>query len=54
MITAGHEIVTIRGRKLAAIRDALNAGRLLEVQQKGDNATKNETTVSEIRFAVAQ
>jgi hypothetical protein len=53
VIMAGHETVTLLGRKLVTIRDALNAGRLLEVKQQDDNSAENETAVSEIRFAVA-
>ncbi|WP_043581915.1 hypothetical protein [Geminisphaera colitermitum] len=57
VIAAGKETVTVLGRKLTVVRDALNAGRLLEVKIKpaaGDCETaENETTVSEIRFAVA-
>lgn len=56
VLKASQETITILGRKLATLRDALNAGRLLEVTvaKPGDCAEKNETTVSEIRFAVAQ
>ncbi|AHF92559.1 hypothetical protein OPIT5_22300 [Opitutaceae bacterium TAV5] len=59
VITAGQETVTVLGRKLVTLRDALNSGRLLEVTvtakpTAGDSAAENETTVSEIRFGVVQ
>lgn len=59
VITADQETITVLGRKLIVLRDALNSGRLLEVTVTAkptadDCTTENETTVSEIRFAVAQ
>ncbi|EIP99252.1 hypothetical protein OpiT1DRAFT_03765 [Opitutaceae bacterium TAV1] len=52
VITAGQETVTVLGRKLVTLRDALNSGRLLEVTVTkpiaGDCAAENEPSVSQL------
>ena len=51
-----EEIVTVQGRGLAAVRDALDAGALLILRVKPGrlpSASSEETTVTGITFAVA-
>ena len=51
-----EEIVTVQGRGLAAVRDALDAGALLVLRVKPGrvpSAPTDETTVTGITFAVA-
>jgi hypothetical protein len=51
-----QEIVTVQGRGLAVVRDALDAGELLVLRAKAGrllSAPTDETTVTGITFAVA-
>jgi hypothetical protein len=56
VIRVEDEIVTVQGRGLAAVRDALDAGALLVLRVKPGrvpSAPPDETTVTGITFAVA-
>ena len=56
VIRVEDEIVTVQGRGLAAVRDALDAGALLVLRVKpgrAPSAPPDETTVTGITFAVA-
>lgn len=56
VIRVEEELVTVQGRGLAAVRDALDAGALLVLRVKpgrAPSAPPDETSVSGITFAVA-
>ena len=56
VIRVEEEIVTVQGRSLAVVRDALDAGALLVLRVKpgrAPSAPPDETTVTGITFAVA-
>lgn len=55
-IRIDQEIVTVQGRGLAVVRDALDAGELLVLRAKPGrlpSAPPDETTVTGLTFAVA-
>jgi len=56
VIRVEEEIVTVQGRSLSVVRDALDAGALLVLRVKpgrAPSAPPDETTVTGITFAVA-